>query len=385
VTVLFLISSEGYYGVENMLVVLGRHLSQQGYHCVVGVFRNSHSPHTEVGERAQQQGLTVEIVPCQGRWDWNAVTEIRKLLVKHSVDVLHTHGYKADLYGYLSNWANHVGLLATSHNWSSKTLSMRAYAALDRLVLRRFDRVIVVSDVVGNTLRRWGVEPDKVSEICNGVDIERFERAKPTLRNEIAAEGYSLVGFVGRLIPDKGGALLLHAAHRVLAVRPKTKFVLVGEGPSRKEWEGLATQLGIGGHVVFATARDDMPGVYASFDMVVLPSLLEAMPMCLLEAMAANKPVIATRVGAVPKLIIPEETGLLVEAGDVNGLAVAILRLLRDPELGGRLGKSGHAHAAQHFSAVTMAKNYIGQYEQVLESDRRNGTSKRAALEVSCR
>jgi len=114
--------------------------------------------------------------------------------------------------------------------------------------------------------------------------------------------------------------------------------------------------------------REDMPGVYASLDMLVLPSLIESMPMCLLEAMAAGKPVIATRVGAVSQLIRSEQFGLLLEPGDVGGLALAILRLLGDPQLACRLGKNGRARVAEHFSAEAMARNYIRQYQQVLAS-----------------
>ncbi len=366
VTTLLLISSEGYYGVENMIVTLGRHLSQQGSHCVIGVFCNSHSPHIEVGQQARRHGLTVEIVQCEGRWDRKAVAQIRKLLVKHNVDILHSHGYKADLYAFAAAWPNRVALLATSHNWTGKTLSMRAYAVLDRMVLKGFDEVIVVSDAVADTLVRWGVAPNKISRIFNGVDIEHFHVAAPALRNEIAPEGHALIGFVGRLVPDKGGATLLRAAKQVLAVQPKTKFIFVGEGPARPEWDAIATQLGISEHVSFLGVREDMPGVYASLDAVVLPSFIEALPMCLLEAMAASKPVIATRVGAVPELIQSEETGLLLDPGDLDGLAGAILRLLGNPELARRLGENGRAHVARHFSAEAMAKNYIAKYQQVL-------------------
>lgn len=383
-TILFLISSEGYYGVENMIVTLARHLSQLGCQCVVGVFCNSHSPHTEVAEQAQRQGLTVEIVRCKGRWDWKAVAQIRKLLVKHNVDILHPHGYKADVYAYAASWRNRVALLATSHNWPSELLTMRVYAALDRLVLRKFDKVIVVSDVVGDILRRWGVAPDHVSNIFNGVDIENFQSSSAVQRNEFATDGQSLVGFVGRFVPEKGGALLLRAAQQVLAIRPKTKFVLVGEGPSRKEWETIATQLGIRERVSFAGVRDDMPGIYASLDIVVLPSLIEALPMCLLEAMAAGRPVIATRVGAIPRLIQSGKNGLLLDPGDVNGLAAAILRLLGDPELARRLGESGRAHVAHHFSAAAMARSYIGHYQQLL-AQRRSTVQDQATWEASCR
>jgi glycosyltransferase involved in cell wall biosynthesis len=302
-------------------------------------------------------------------------------MIKHNVNILHPHGYKADLYAFAASWPGRAALVATCHNWPSNLLKMRMYAALDRLVLRRFDQVIAVSDFASDILHRWGVHPDRVSTIYNGVELERFDRAVPTLRNEISPKGYSLVGFVGRLVSDKGGAFLLQAAQQVIAARPNTMFVLVGEGPARTEWEALATKLGIGKQVAFAGVRKDMPGVYASLDMVVLPSLMESMPMCLLEAMASGKPVVATRVGAVSKLVSSEENGLLLESGDKSGLVDAMLRLLGDPVFASRLGQNGRERVVQHFSAAAMARCYIRQYERVLRS-RRNRT-KQAQPEVS--
>jgi glycosyltransferase involved in cell wall biosynthesis len=368
VTILFLISSEGYYGVENMLVSLAQQLAQQGCRPVVGVFRNSHCPHTEVAEQAARQGLEVEIIPCKGRWDWSAVAEIRRLLGKHDVDVLHPHGYKSDLYALAAAAGNRAALVATSHNWPSRLMSMRAYAVVDRLALRRFDKVVVVADAVAQILRRSGVAAEKVEFIPNGVDLDRFHGPVPALRNEMSLAGVPVVGYVGRLVAEKGGVTLLRAAQRVLAAQPQAKFVLVGEGPARQGWEALARELGIAESVVFAGARNDMPEVYASFDMMVLPSEIEALPMCLLEAMAAGKPVIATRVGAVPRLIANAQTGLLLEPGDISSLAKAILRLLESPDLARRLGENGRERVARHFSAQQMAKNYIGTYQQVLAS-----------------
>jgi glycosyltransferase involved in cell wall biosynthesis len=384
VTILSLISSEGYYGAENMLVALAQSLSKLGCQCIVGVFRDSRNPHTEVAEQARKRGLTVEIVPCSGRADWSAVRGIRKLLRKYRVDILNPHGYKADLYAFAAAWPGRAALAATVHNWPSTLLSMRAYAALDKLMLGRFNKVIAVSDFAAEILRRWNVEPSKLSMIANGVELERFGNAKETLREKIGRNGCALVGFVGRLVPDKGGADLLHAAKQVIAMCPKTLFVFVGEGPARTEWEKLAVELGIREQVVFTGACDDMPGVYASLDMVVLPSFAESMPMCLLEAMAAGRPVVATTVGSVPKLILPEETGFLVEPGDVNGLASAILRLLENPELAAQMGNSGRARIVDHFSAEQMARSYLRQYEEVL-SGRTHGNRKEPLLEVSAR
>jgi len=366
VTTLQLISSEGYYGAESMLLALARTLPGLGCDSMIGVFSDARSPSGELEKRAAQFGFPVETVPCAGRWDWKTVGRVRELVEAHGVDVLHTHGYKADVYGYAAAWPDRVALVATCHNWPSRLPSMRAYAAIDRLALRHFDRVATASGAVAETLRRWMVPAHKLKTIPNGVDLEPFRQAAPSLRQELGAGSGRLVGFVGRLVPDKGGALLLSAAQAVLDVFPDVRFVFAGEGAARAEWEALAVRLGIASQVVFAGRRDDMPAVYASLDIVVLPSFQEAMPMCLLEALAAARPVVATAVGAIPKVVVPGLTGLLCEPGDAQALSMSLLRLLRVPELGRRLGNHGRAHVTRHFAAEVVAESYMALYREAL-------------------
>ena len=279
------------------------------------------------------------------------------------MDVVHAHGYKADFYAAAAVWPRRTALVATCHNWPNKRPSMRAYAALDRLVLRSFDEVATASPFVAGTLERWGV---RAALVENGVDVERFRGARPTLRLEMGPGATRLVGFVGRMVEAKGGAVLLEAAKRVLADCPDTTFVMVGEGPARGDWEALAERLGIAARVVFTGVRRDMPGVYASLDVLALPSFEENMPMCLLEAMAAGAAVVATPVGAVPKLILADETGLLVEAGDAASLASGILRLLGPSAEARRLGANAQARVVRDFSAGATAERYAALYERAL-------------------
>jgi glycosyltransferase involved in cell wall biosynthesis len=371
-TILFLISSQGYFGVENMLVTLAVALQNAGCRCIVGVFSDSRSSHIEVAEHARQRGLTTEIICCAGRLDLRAVTRIRTLAAVYSVDVIHTHGYKADVYARAATSTRQSVLVATCHNWPSSEWKMRIYAALDRLLLKGFDRIAVISDAVAETLQRSGVRPPRLQTIPNGVEIERFRNASPVLRKELEVGEAALVGFVGRLVPGKGGEILLHAAEQVLAVIPKTKFVFVGDGPSRRDWEVLAAQLRILNKVVFTGVREDMPSVYASLDLLVLPSVCEAMPMCVLEAMAAGRPVVATRVGAVPKMVAEEHTGFLVEAGEIDTLAKAILRALNDPARAREMGANGQARVSKHFSSDAMAAQYVALYRGVLDKRKRS-------------
>jgi glycosyltransferase involved in cell wall biosynthesis len=365
VTILFLISSEGYYGAENMVVTLSKALQTSGCRCVIGALQSPHSPGAEIVVQARNQGLEVEIIGCDGKWDRSTLAQIRVLARELDADILHTQGYKSDVYAYVGARRLRCGLVATSHNWPSLLPRMRAYAALDRLVLRKFDRVVVMSDEVRRRLLRSGVAERKICSIANGIDTDRFRGARPVLRNELGITG-PLVGYVGRLSPEKGGDTLLHAAARVLRAVPGASFAFVGDGPCRHPWELLAGELGIREQVVFTGARSDMPEVYASFDVVVLPSHVEAMPMSLLEAMAAAQPVVASAVGSIPKVVTPEETGLLVAPGDCDQIAETILRVLRDYEFARSLGAAARDVIVKGYSAQSMARKYREVYEQVV-------------------
>jgi glycosyltransferase involved in cell wall biosynthesis len=354
-----------------MLIGLARALREQECRPIVGAFQDRRFPNAGIVEEAQRHSLEIELVPCAGRMDWKAVRRIRRLVQERRVDVIHAHGYKADCYAFAAALRGRAALFATSHNWPNRHPLMQAYARADRMVLRRFDGVGVVSEVVSSLLRRSGVPAERIAVVHNGVDVGAFRAARQRLRSERGWTQERLIGFVGRLVPDKGGDILLRAAQSVVAAYPDTRVVFVGGGPAREAWEALAAQLGIGSSVHFTGVRNDMPEVYASLDMVVLPSLIEAMPMCLIEAMAAGKPVIATRVGAVPKVVAPGVTGLLTHPGDVMALRWAILRLIEEPDLAHRLGANGAAQAAQHFSDTTMAQRYLALYERAIAHSQR--------------
>ncbi len=364
--VLQLISSAGHYGAENMLVNLARALERLGCRSVVGVFENDHRPNMQVAERARQLGLAVELIPCRGRADLRSMRILRDAIRTKGIDLVHAHGYKADLYAYAAARRTGVPVLATCHNWPDKSVALRVYEFLDHMVLKRLPRVVAVSEGVAQSLRRFGMREGRISMIGNGIELDAFASAQPTLAQEYGKRDWLVVGMVGRLVPAKGADYLLRAARELLQSFPETLFVFVGEGPERGNLERLSRDLGMEANVVFAGQRQDMPGVYASLDLLVLPSLTEGMPMTILEAMAARKPVVATRVGAVPRIVIPEQTGLLTTPGNIQELRDALARLLADAGLRRRLGEQGHALVQEQYSAESMARNYLHLYESLL-------------------
>ena len=362
-TILQLISSEGYYGAESMLVGLSVALQQLGHKVIVGVFKGQSNPHIEVAQKAQNKGLSVELIECKGRFDWNAVRKIREILSTRSIDIVHAHGYKSDIYSYVAA-PRKVALVSTCHNWPDPAPAMRVYAALDRIILRRFQQVTSPSISVMKVLTQSGICSSKLTYIANGIEISQFQNSEPSLTFQIPAEGKQVVGIVGRLVAEKGGETLLRAAQLVIKRFPNVLFVFIGEGAARKEWEAISNTLGISANVSFIGMRDDMPGVYSSINILALPSFNEAMPMCILEAMAAAIPVVASKIGSVPDLVLNNVTGNLVPPGDSEALADKLLMLLRNPDHAKNLGRAGLDHVLRNYSSEAMAHQYAVVYSK---------------------
>jgi glycosyltransferase involved in cell wall biosynthesis len=365
--VLQLISSGGYYGAENMLLNLCASQESAGCRHSLLLFYNVHAPNVELYERARRRGITVRMVHCKGRADWRAVREIRQYIAQDQIDLVHTHGYKADLYGYLAARGMEKPIVATCHNWVGGTAALAIYNRVDRMVLKRFNAIAAVSDAVKERLLQCGIAPAAVKTIANGIDVEAFSHAEPP---ESISRQTKIIGMVARLDLKKGFEYLLLAVHKLHKTFKDFKVVITGEGPDRPAIEQMIEHYGLQQSVTLAGARSDMPNVYAAMDIFVLPSLNEGLPMTLLEAMAAGKPVIASRVGAIPDVVEDGANGLLVTPGDSSGLCDALARLLNAPDLCRRMASQAHEWVGRNFTSEIMAKRYRLLYDEVLERDR---------------
>lgn len=377
--VLQLISSGGYYGAENMLLNLARSQKSMGCDPRLLLFYNVHQPNVELYERARSRGLSVSMLRCEGRADLRAIKEIREYVKNEEIDLIHTHGYKADLYGYLAAHTEAKPIVATCHNWVGGTAALGIYNRLDRMALRNFDGVAAVSQAVATQLEDAGIAENKIYTIANGIDIVRFTGAEPAWFGTNQSAPGKTIGIVARLDLQKGFESLLEAMAALTPAHPDARLVIVGEGPDRETIVTMAARLELTSKVVFAGQRGDMASVYAGFDIFVLPSLNEGLPMTVLEAMAASRPVVASNVGAIPSVVRDRETGLLVAPRNVSALKAALEGLLADSTLRGRLASNGHDWVRRHFTADAMAANYLRMYESVLT--RKNSGSKAPAAQ----
>jgi glycosyltransferase involved in cell wall biosynthesis len=227
------------------------------------------------------------------------------------------------------------------------------------------DRYIAVSNEVKEHLCKDLRVPEKqVSVVLNGIRTEAFSRTPDTSIRATLLDGTErpIVLTAARLHRQKGHIYLLEAA----ALVPDALFILAGDGPERPVLEKRVSDLGLDARVRFLGQRQDLPKLLASCDLFVLPSLYEGLPLSVLEAMAAGKPVVATAIGGTDEAVIHGETGLLVPPQKPSELANAIRTMLSDKDLAARLAEAGKARVVKMFSSDAMLRGVMEIYEELL-------------------
>lgn len=366
--ILQLISSGGMYGAEAVILNLMREWNGTAAHeCVLAVFHHPEQPRPALYEAALQAGIEphlVHLLPCRGQLDMGVSARLREL--GEGADVLHAHGYKADIYAAFAWNGPRPALVSTCHTWYDNDLAVRVYGALDRWVLRRYDGVVAVSAEVRDRLLSAKVAATRVRLVRNGVRMESFAAAGRR-RQDRSTEGVPLrIGLVGRLAPEKGVDIFLRAAALLLKEHPRLLFTVAGEGPERPSLESLLQELDLSQNVRLAGNQKDMLEFYAGLDILVSASRQEGLPIALLEGTASGLPVVATRVGAVDAIVVPEVTGLLVAPDSPDALAMALARLVGSPEQRAAFGLAGQRRTAEKFSAARMAEEYLDVYREAL-------------------
>jgi glycosyltransferase involved in cell wall biosynthesis len=329
-------------------------------------------------------GVSVTVLDEQRNGSIQLLAALTGFLRDHPVDVVHTHKPKDNVLGAAAaRLANVPCLVRTVHGRSEPMRGWararyRLYDALDTSVLRwSADRIIAVSGCVSATLERRGCRRPSIVHLPNGIDLTKVRpaRGRDEMRRELGIGPEApVVGTVGRLSPVKGHIHLLKAARRILDTNRAARFVIVGDGPLRRELTAAAAQLGIDHACAFVGARTDVYDLMAAMDVFVLPSLDEGIPMALLEAMALGRPVVATAVGGVPEVLRHRLTGLLVESADERAMAQACLELVCDAAGAAMLGARARDLVERRFSHETNGQALIDVYRSVVAGSSRAAT-----------
>jgi len=302
--------------------------------------------------------------------------KLYRLMRRERPHIVHTHTATAGLLGRLA--ARLAGVPVIVHTFHGHVL--RGYFGpilseglvwMERFLAHLSDRIVTVSEGQRRELAGYGVAPlEKITVVPLGFELEALlacESHRGELRRELGlADDSKLAGIVARLVPIKNHRLFLQAAQTVAEAVPQARFLVVGDGELREELEAYSRDLGLDGRVLFTGWRRDLACLYADLDVVALTSINEGTPVSLIEALAAGVPVVTTAVGGVPDVVVDGETGYLVEAGDVKGMAAAIIELLRNPERAKEVGMAGREAVYPRFAAQTLIANVEGLYAELL-------------------
>jgi glycosyltransferase involved in cell wall biosynthesis len=310
-----------------------------------------------------------------GRRSVRPWVELTRLLRNERVQVLHTHKYGSNAWGSLVARAARTPVFVShEHSWSYEGDALRMF--VDRhLIATRAQAMIAVSALDrSRMIERERIPEHRIVLRPNGIPRpDGVERG--TLRRELGlAADVPIVGFVGRLSPEKRVDVLVDAI-ATAATEHELRCVIVGSGPEEGRLRAQVAELGCGDRVTFLGDRLDAVSLAADFDVAVLSSDREGCPLAILEYMALARPIVATRVGGVPDLVIDEVHGLLVEPGDVRGVAAAISRLLADADLSETLGRAASRRQRSEFSLDTVVASLEELYERLVAEPSRVGAS----------
>ncbi|CAG1015053.1 phosphatidyl-myo-inositol dimannoside synthase [Anaerolineales bacterium] len=366
--ILHIISTSGLFGAERVLLELASQSRILGMNVTVAALRNSSNPNTELADAARRAGLSTLVVPCGGRFDAGVIGTLAEEIRKTGAQIVHSHNYKSNYYARQAAVRTGAHWIVTNHGRRAG-FKLLLYALLDALLVRKAGRVVAVSPKIADQLAALGLRRGVLSVIDNGVDFKRFDNlpSKADSGKTLGvADDFYVIGTVGALTEEKGQRYLLQALKSVRKSIPNAICVLVGDGPERSRLEQLAKEQGMTEAVIFAGKRDDVPLILPRFDLFVLPSLSEGLPMALLEAQAAKVPAIATNVGAIATVIRNGVTGLVVPPGDAPALAEAIISSHDEAEKACNGALKGYERVKEYYSAETMTQQYLKLYREMI-------------------
>ncbi len=372
VRVLHLLSGGTVGGCEQHVLGLLSRLDRRRYEPWVAFFEAEPDKAAPMAPAFRAAGVGTVDLGGRRRTDPRAILSLGRLLRRGRFAVVHAHSFRAELAARL--WVKLIRpaprIVRTVHN-TEDFYTRLPYAPIARASTVGADRVIVISDAVGEFVRdAVGLPAARMDRIYYGLDPADWPVATnghARLSSGAPAQRRPTIAVIARLAPQKGHRVLLDALPAIVQRVPDVLVRLVGheELSTTAELRAYAEMRGVADRVHFEGFRSDVASVLGQADVMVLPSLWEGFGLVLLEAMAVGKPVVASAVGPVPEVVVDGETGLLVPPGQPEPLAAAIVRILTEPDLAARLGRAGRERVGERFTLDRMVAETEAVYQEL--------------------
>lgn len=338
--------------------------------------------------RAEQAGFDLRMIPHLTRSisplnEWRAYRELIAELRDFQPELVHTHSSKAGILGRAAAWKLKIPVVHTIHgaafHFGQSPLQYRAYIAAEKWAARRCDRMISVCDAMTDQYVAAGITTkDRCDTVYSGMDVEPFlkpPRPPAEVRQELGIQPHHIViGKVARLFHLKGHKYLIEAAKQVIESQPEVRFLLVGDGILREEFENRIAELGMSDHFIFVglVPPERVPELIHAMDIVVHTSVWEGLARVLPQGLIAGKPVVSYDVDGAREVVIPEETGCLLPPESIEPLSHALIELAADPEKRQRFGQTGRERFTDRFRHETMTRQLRDIYQRVLDERKQN-------------
>ncbi len=354
----YVIDGLGMGGAERLMVPSLKHLNRDDFEAYVCALQSKDG--NPMAEEIRALGIPVECLEIKRLRDWNALPRLTGYLKRIGADLVHTQLEFANILGNISAKYLRLPSVCTIHVMSSLDVKTKTklHQRVEWFALRHFcDRVISVSEEARQYhLTISGAPASQVTTLYNGIDLSGFvnidrARERAAVRSEFKIPpDATVLTTVAVLRPPKGIQFMIRALPSILASYPNAYYLIVGDGSHRDALLEEVQKADVKDRVIFAGMRKDVARLLAASDIFVLPTLTEALPTVLAEAMAAHLPIVASRVGGIPEMIVDGQNGCLVEPEDLNSLHSACRQLIGNSGIRQTMGVAGWQTADQKFN-----------------------------------
>jgi glycosyltransferase involved in cell wall biosynthesis len=362
-----LIDSAGIAGGERYLLDLIRHSDPSFEHFVI---LSSAGPFERM---LKDQNCRYVFISMERKISCRSIRKIRQFIHEEKINIVHTHGYRANLYGRSASLLTDVSHIATIHvslydYLDTPAFIRRIYLLIEKMMSFRTSKYICISAAMRHDLLKMGIKNEKIIVIHNGVDLDIFHprQADGSRCDALGiSENNPVIGTVGRMVTEKGQIYLIEALSHLQDKWPMLRCLFIGTGPLRAQLKNHADNLGVADMCIFTGVRTDIADIYPLMDIFVLPSIREPFGLVLLEAMASRVPVIATASGGPLDFIESGVNGILVAPSNPGELAAQVYFLLSKPDQAEAMAQRGYDVVRENYGIKETATRVYDVYRSI--------------------
>jgi glycosyltransferase involved in cell wall biosynthesis len=375
IKVLHFVDSGGLYGAESVILNLSREMrAGEKYEPIIGCIVSQSSEQCDLHDKALEIGIQSKKLVIRNALVFFDLLLVALKLTRLGIQIIHSHGYKPSVYGYIITMITPTKITATCHLWFLQgeiPIKMRMMIRLELQLYKFFPVIVAVSEPIKETLVLQGVNSNKIKVVNNGIVLDDYMQVNEDIRELLKAsmqieKGQLCIINVGRLNPQKNQSAIIDAAAILSINDNKLKFLIVGDGELYNDLQQQVKDNNLQQIVHLLGFRTDVKQLLQLADIFILPSLDEGMPMALLEAVACRIPVIATPVGDIQNLIRNDYSGVLIKNSDATEIVNGINQILESEDSGRKFADNAIESLHKMYSSKVMYKSYTEIYNKYL-------------------